>query len=120
RWIPLHLADASGRVSPRSWLIAFRRAAESTANSHPTFEKALHFEGIQDGVIQASGIRVTEITEDYPWVKSLLEAARDLVVPCFPTDVLDRWGPAQLPASVGPKLPPRRYATDVVGKGRPA
>lgn len=113
RWIPLHLADAHGRVSPRSWLLAFRRAAEETDRNRPQFEKALHYEGIQQGVVAASEIRVVEITEDHPWVKPLLEAARNLTVPCEPSELMSRWSPADLPRGGGSKLPPRRFTTDM-------
>lgn len=120
RWIPLHLADAASRISPRSWLIAFRAAAEETSRTRPLFDRALHYEGIQHGVARASQIRVGEIAEDHPWVESLLAAARDLQVPCRPEDLLARWTSATLPSGDGPKLPPRRFATDPVRQGQPA
>lgn len=112
RWVPLHLADAAGRVSPRSWLLAFRRAAEETERSFPDFDRPLHYEAIQTGVVAASLIRVDEIAEDHPWVRPLLEAARGLTVPCASTELTALWTPPVLPGKTSPKLPPRRYSSD--------
>lgn len=120
-WIPTHLADAKGRLSPRSFLLAFRSAAEWTELHEPDHDKALHFRGIQQGVASASEIRVGEISEDYPWVKPLLEAARGLTVPCDVEDLTAEW-PSGLAEVVrkttASKLPPRRFNTDPVRKGR--
>lgn len=120
-WIPLHLADAAGRVSPRSVLLAFRHAATKTAELHPEHEHALHFEAIQRGVAEASRIRRAEIEEDYPWVEPLLEAARGLSVPCLPSDLIERWTPDSLQEvrrTAARKLPPRRFTTDPNRRGQ--
>lgn len=117
RWIPLHLADAKEGISPRSWLIAFRAAAEHTQAHRPDFEKALHHEAIQHGVVQASRTRVAEIAEDYPWVHALLAAASGLTVPCAPEDLMACWEAVDLATMSGTKLPPRRYATDSAWRG---
>lgn len=118
-WIPTHLADAKGRLSPRSFLLAFRAAAEWTETYEPEHPVALHFKGIQQGVAKASEIRVGEISEDYPWVKPLLEAAQGLTVPCEVSDLTDLW-PKQLAQHIAKataaKLPPRRFVTDPIRK----
>lgn len=119
-WVPTHLADARGRLSPRSFLLAFRAAAEWTDQHEAEHDRALHFKGIQQGVATASEIRVSEISEDYPWVKPLLEAARGLTVPCFPSDLTAHWKPksmAQFRAAIDEKLPPRRFGTDPIRGG---
>lgn len=114
RWIPTHLADAIGRISPRSFLLAFKRAAEFTRERHPDHGSALHYEAIQQGVTAASEIRVSEIKEDYPWVEPLLEAARGLIVPCQPRELTSRWTPERIQEvqQATDKLPPRRFSTD--------
>jgi hypothetical protein len=120
-WIPTHLADARNRLSPRSFLLAFRSAAEWTEAHEPDHDRALHFRGIQQGVASASQIRVGEISEDYPWVKPLLEAARGLTVPCHVDDLTVSWpkGLAEVVRkTTGAKLPPRRFNTDPIRKGR--
>jgi hypothetical protein len=113
-WVPTHLADAVGRVSPRSFLLAFKRAAELTGESYHNHEAALHYEAIQQGVIAASRIRVGEIKEDYPWVKPLLEAARGLTVPCDPRELTAHWTAERIDQvdQATDKLPPRRFSTD--------
>ena len=120
-WIPTHLADAKGRLSPRSFLLAFRAAAEWTESHEPDHDKALHFKGIQQGVATASEIRVGEISEDYPWVKPLLEAARGITVPCEVTDLTRMWPKRlaeELRTTSASKLPPRRFNTDPMRKGK--
>ncbi len=119
-WVPLHLADAIGRIGPRSYLLAFKRAAEHTREHRPEHSRALHFTAIQQGVVKASETRVQEIEEDYPWVKPLLEAARGVSVPIEIAELASRWSPdclRRMNAAIGSKLPPRRYSTDPVREG---
>lgn len=119
-WVPLHLADAKGRISPRSYLLAFRRAAEDTAQRRPEHVLALHYTGIQQGVVKASEVRVDEISEDYPWVRPLLEAASGGVVPMTIEEISNRWSTeclGKMERNASPKLPPRRYTNHPFGKG---
>lgn len=118
-WVPLHLADAKGRISPRSYLLAFKKAAEHTAERSPDHDLALHYTAIQQGVVRASQVRVDEIGEDYPWVRPLLEAARDGVVPMTTAEVSSFWSADCLREmrNAGPKLPPRRFTNDPFRKG---
>jgi hypothetical protein len=122
-WIPTHLADAKNRLSPRSFLLAFRAGAEWTEQHEPSHVLALHFKGVQQGVAKASEIRVGEISEDYPWVPPLLEAARGLTVPCEVDDLTQNWPRRQqlaerLRQATGGKLLPRRFVTDPVRAGK--
>lgn len=119
-WVPLHLADAKGRISPRSYLLAFKKAAEYTAERSPDHDLALHYTAIQQGVVKASAVRVNEISEDYPWVRPLLEAVRGGVVPMTTDEVASLWsadGLRQMRKAAGPKLPPRRFTNDPFRKG---
>jgi hypothetical protein len=112
-WVPTHLADAVGRVSPRSFLLTFKRAAAATEELHGDHLYPLHYEAIQQGVAGASAIRIGEIKEDYPWVQPLLEAARGLSVPCEPEELLERWTKKEIDeVRAATKLPPRRFTTD--------
>lgn len=90
-WIPGHLADADGRTSPRSFLAALRAAAEDTRQRYPDHSTVLHYESIKRGVQRASGIRVLELKEDYPWVDLLMKPLEGLVVPCAFEEVVERW-----------------------------
>ncbi|GEO82114.1 hypothetical protein [Pararhodospirillum oryzae] len=109
-WSVGHLADGKGRTSPRSFLAAIRQAAEDSKDRYPDHALALHYESIKRGIRKASGIRVAEIAEDYPWVRFYCRPLAGLTVPCAPDVVLSRWqerfpnGPAGEPDEG--RLPP--------------
>ena len=90
-WIPNRLSDTEGRVSPRAFLDAIRRAAAETADRHPQHRTALHHDCIKRAVHEASKVRVHELQEDYPWVHRVLNSLRDLVVPCEFREIAERW-----------------------------
>ena len=90
-WIPNHLGDTEGRVSPRSFLAALRKAAYDTGSRNPECATALHYDGIKSGVQEASKIRVREIREDYPWMDQVLSPLEGLVVPCRFDEIAERW-----------------------------
>lgn len=90
-WIPGHLADTRGRVSPRSFLAALRTAALDTADRYPEYGCALHFESIKRGVWEASKIRIRELQEDYPWVHGFVGSLKGMVVPCTFEEIAERW-----------------------------
>ena len=90
-WIPNHLADTDGKVSPRSFLAALRAAAEDTADRQNAHEYPLHYESIKRGVQAASKIRVRELQEDYPWIHRVLTSLEGMVVPCNFPKVAERW-----------------------------
>ncbi|MFA7241273.1 MAG: hypothetical protein WC091_14270 [Sulfuricellaceae bacterium] len=121
-WIPTHLSDAKGRLSPRSILLAVQRAAECTSEQYPNHRTALHYEGIQQGVVKASKIRIGEIKEDYPWVGPLLEALEGATVPLTVDELTLRWTDVCILSSLeaaqqNKRLPPRRYSSDPNRKG---
>ena len=93
-WVPNHLADAAGQVSPRSFLATIRRAAELP--EVPGQSATLHWNGIQEGVRKASEYRVVEIKEDLPWVSDAMQLLEDLVVPCDESALLKTWHKAKL------------------------
>lgn len=114
-WIPNHLADANGKVSPRSFLEALRKAAKHTAERYSDHRHALHYESIKQGVQAASSIRVRELQEDYPWVHQALAPLKGMVVPCKFGEIANRWRNERLlehlkneAAEGDAKLPPRR------------
>ena len=91
-WIPNHLSDTEGMVSPRSFLAALREAAQHTTNERPDSLYALHYDSIKRGVQEASRIRVQELQEDYPWVDRVLQALHGMVVPCEFNEVESKLG----------------------------
>lgn len=90
-WAVSHLADGQGRTSPRSFLAAIRQAAEDSLERYSDHQLALHYESIKRGIQKASEIRVNEISEDYSWVKSLMDPLSGLSVPTEYLQIQDRW-----------------------------
>ena len=90
-WSVGHLADGQGRTSPRSFLAAIRAAAEDAEARYPSHLLPLHYESIKCGVQNASGIRVSEMAEDYPWVKRLMQPLQGLTVPCTFDVIQECW-----------------------------
>ncbi len=88
-WLVNHLQDGLSQVSPRSFLAALGKAAAETADD---YDLPLDYRGIQRGVQEASQIRVQEITEDYPWVKQVMDPLRgNLTVPCASSEIERIW-----------------------------
>ena len=121
-WIPNHLADADGTASPRSFVAALRAAANDTADRHPEYDYALHYDSVKRGVQEASRIRVRELREDYPWVDRLLVPLEGVVVPCEFGEIEGIWGTNgaldHLSDQIGQndvKLPPRDSGRGAVG-----
>ena len=113
-WIPNHLADSEGAVSPRSFIAALRTAASDTADRHRSHDYALHYDSVKRGVQMASKTRVRELREDYPWVDRLLSPLTGVVVPCEFGRIESIWDKKgilkRLEGEVGQnevKLPPR-------------
>lgn len=77
-WVPLHLSDAANTCSPRTFLTAWKKAAE---HQPPPATRAVDHLGLQDGVRSASTDRLYELYEDYRWIRPSLEALRRQFVP---------------------------------------
>ncbi len=90
-WSVGHLADGKGRTSPRSFLAAIRQAAEDSLERYPDHPHALHYESIKRGIQKASEIRVNEMAEDYPWVRTFMSPLTGLTVPCEYALIEQRW-----------------------------
>lgn len=109
-WAVGHLADGRGRTSPRSFLAAIRQAAEDSLDRYPDHQLALHYESIKRGIQKASEIRVNEMAEDYPWVRTFMEPLSGLNVPSELGAIVHRWeqkypsGPDAAPIE---RLPPQ-------------
>ena len=87
-WIPKHLADARGRVSLRSFIIALREAARATPGSASS---ALTHDPIKTGVQQASLNRVAQLKEDYAWIEDVLKPLAGLQTPNQESAFIARW-----------------------------
>ena len=90
-WIVGHLADARLQTTPRSFLVAIRRACEDSLKNHADSEYPIHFESIKRGVQSASEIRVNEMKEDNPWAAALLSLLKGMNVPCSFSEIEEVW-----------------------------
>jgi hypothetical protein len=90
-WLPNHLVDGIGQVSPRSFLSAVRRAVDVTSREYAAHPFPLHWDAIRQGVQQASRTRVAEISENLPWVKDAVTPLSGSQVPIEEVEVLSRW-----------------------------
>jgi len=88
-WLPNHLGDGFGKVSPRSFLAALKQATMEEPNKEHKFP--LHYLAIKIGVQKASQIRVSELIEDYPWIEKLIKPLEGLNVPCEFDAFIERW-----------------------------
>lgn len=111
-WIPVHLADAFGEVSPRTFLKAMRTAAHHTPA--PT-ETAVDHRGIEEGVRAASEERLRELKEDYSWVSVALEPMRGLAVPCERAQIVARWAEAKTVETIKKAFKGRNAPVGLVG-----
>ena len=93
-WLPNHLADAKGQVSPRSFLLALRTA--ETVSRQRGGKEVIHYEGLKEGVREASTIRISELREDYPWIELLLAPLSGMTVPCTEKELKERWSEAEV------------------------
>lgn len=89
-WLPNHLGDALRQVSPRSFLVALRRAAD-VASSQSSTATALDHHAIKEGVVDASQVRRREVEEDQPWVAEALTPLENLSVPAPEKAVVAAW-----------------------------
>jgi hypothetical protein len=96
KWLPKHLGDGQLHVSPRSFLTALREASVETSKRFTAHTHALHHEGIREGVRAASKIRVKEVSEDYPWANTAMDALSNLNVPCESSDIRRAWRKASV------------------------
>ena len=84
----MHLSDAAKTCSPRTFLTAWKAAAE---HGQLPSERAVDHLGLIDGVRKASTHRLTELREDYPWVDLALVALRGQFVPILRDDLFKVW-----------------------------
>jgi hypothetical protein len=77
-WLPLHLSDARGETSPRTFLTAWREAAR---HGPPPIDRAVDHLGLIEGVRRASEDRLQELQEDYWWIRVALAPLRGQMVP---------------------------------------
>jgi hypothetical protein len=87
-WPYNHLADAKGKVTPRSFIKLFVEAARF-GQADP--QLVISPEGIRHGLREASKVRVDQLVIEYQWVKRAIAPLAGLTVPCAPEAIYQRW-----------------------------
>jgi len=87
-WVPLHLSDAAQNCSPRTFLTAWKSAAEHLPA--PSGRAVDHL-GLIDGVRQASKARLAELNEDYHWIAEALGPLKRQFVPMSKDELFALW-----------------------------
>jgi hypothetical protein len=100
-WVPLHLSDALDTCSPRTFLTAWKKAAE---HEPAPVERALDHLGLQDGVRSASTARLRELYEEYPWIEPALEALRRQFVPISREQLFEIWSSKKVVSTIASDL----------------
>lgn len=99
-WVYKHLADAYGRVSPRSFLEALRFAARHRGPADTRL--SVSPKGLQAGIQGASELRLQQLKEEYGWIETVMEPLADQQVPCREADLFARWEDAGTPSAIQP------------------
>jgi hypothetical protein len=87
-WLPTHLGDAAGETSPRTFLTAWHVAA----NHMPApIGRAVDYLGLSEGVRRASQDRLSELQQDYQWIKTVLRPLAGESVPMPWTRLQEIW-----------------------------
>ena len=87
-WPLVHLGDAFGEVTPRSFLGMMISAAQ-LGDAPPG--RVITPSGIQHGLRAASKTRVDQLHQEFPWIKGVLVPLAGLLLPKEERDVLNIW-----------------------------
>ncbi|MER5572096.1 hypothetical protein [Streptomyces massasporeus] len=90
-WIPNHLQDGLGRISPRTLLSTLRKAAQITAEAHATHPLPLYYEAIRESLSHAANTRVRELEDDLAWAALSIKLLAGTQVPMEPSTVQYAW-----------------------------
>ncbi|MBD2691650.1 hypothetical protein [Anabaena catenula] len=93
-WIPNHLQDTGGRISPRSFLklfsLAAKRRLETFGEQNLDEDKLIEPSDLQGALVDTSQDRISELAEEYPWLEPLKDSLKDLKVPVEEEIFLDK------------------------------
>lgn len=88
-FLPNHLQDALGVITPRPFLTALATALEDTGRNHPGHDRPLHHDDLRRSV--RNGARATELHRALPWVRLAMEPLAGQQVPIWEEDVFALW-----------------------------
>lgn len=109
-WVPLHLGDAANNCSPRTFLTAWKTAADHV----PAPEKlVVDYLGLSEGVRRASSARLAELSEDYQWINLALEPLRRQFVPIEKFDLFKLWSDGRVTEKILEQARDRRWLAPI-------
>lgn len=97
-WLHKHLADAYGRVSPRTFLQAIHQASRHRSSTDTGL--VIPPTGLRMGIQAASELRLQQLKEEYDWIDTVIEPLADQQVPCRAEDLYARWSEADTVAEI--------------------
>ncbi|MFF6809231.1 hypothetical protein ACFZAG_04955 [Streptomyces sp. NPDC012403] len=107
-WVPNHLQDGKGRVSPRTWLKALCKAAVLTGERHAGHPVPLHYDAIRESLSSAADSRVAELQDDIGWAALAVEQLENTQVPLQASAVHYAWHQGSLVSKVREQLKDER------------
>jgi hypothetical protein len=109
-WVPLHLGDSDNNCSPRTFLTAWKSAASHVP---PPIDRAVDHLGLIDGVRRASGARLAELREDYPWIDRPLEPLRRQFVPISRDELFALWSNSKVVSNILAEAQEKRWLAPI-------
>lgn len=111
-WLPNHLEDGFGKVSPCSFLAALHEAANTDALAEET-QFPLNYIALKKGVQKASQMQVSLLNETAHWIYTLLKG-KDISFPCETHELDHLWSSSILSEvdsiiQESGKIPPPSY-----------
>lgn len=103
-WVPNHLQDGLGRISPRTLLSTLRKAAELTAEKWAGHPLPLHYDAIRESLSHAAGVRVRELEDDIGWAALAVGLLNGSQVPMEPSAVHYAWSSQGFTSKLGEVL----------------
>ena len=88
-WLPNHLEDSHGKISPCSFLAALHEAA-ATDDLTEEQQYPLNYQALKKGVQKASQMQARTLNENYRWIEVLLKG-KDISLPCEFSEFEDLW-----------------------------
>ncbi|GAA3117062.1 hypothetical protein [Streptomyces echinatus] len=99
-WVPNHLQDGKGQVSPRTWLSTLGKAARLTSERYAGHHVPLHYDAIFESLSTASSVRVAELKDDLGWAALALEQLEGTQVPMEASQMHHAWRVGSLASKV--------------------
>ncbi|PWI10545.1 hypothetical protein DIZ27_11195 [Streptomyces sp. NWU339] len=99
-WVPNHLQDGKGQVSPRTWLSTLGKAARITSERFAGHPVPLHYDAISASLSTAASVRVAELKDDLGWAALAVEQLEGEQVPLQATTVHYAWRAGSLASKV--------------------